>query len=489
MKKILKSFAYLFVMLILLASCVESAIDPLTGRYQAPESYTLTNLFSQSMEKQNKGLRTFTLKMATDGVTALFNEASSTYTFNGTGNYFSIDFVGKEYYLTEGTYAIAASASKAGTYLAGNDANSGSYFFTINNGIATGLAVKGGNISVTKTDNHYTISGTLTLADESVIRVAYDGTIVYEPDPEPLKPIELTNVFAAMAQVQTAGHQLITLKISTSDVAASYNAATYSYTYTGTGNYISIDLLSNDATIEPGTYSAADNGATAVGNFVKGYDTEMWGMKFYNWGSCWFNVENGTESGQKIVDGSIVVAKNGSTYTITITGKTSGGDDVYAEYKGQIAQLNSEPEEPEVLYTYTNKTSAVTTYDFATGVTTTYEGVTMNTITVFDAEGNTVAAFEAVTTSDATTLAGEYTIAESPTLAGQMNNGWSVPDWNMSGGSYFIEEGVKWYIKGGTVTIIESSDGSLKIAGSELTLQDDASTSKTGGFSLTNIAK
>jgi len=490
MKIIFKSFTWLFATILLLVSCNESAIDPLTGQYPIPESYTLTNLFSQSMQKQEKGLRVFTLKMATNGLTASKNENPASFTFNGTGEFLSVDFVGKDYFLNEGTYAIAASGSKAGTYIAGSGDNLGTCFFTVTNGNPTGLKVQSGNLSVTKSDNNYTISGILTLSDASVIRINFEGAIIYEPDPEPLKPIALTNVFAASAQAQTDGYQLVTLKISTSDVVATYNPATYSYSYTGSGNYITFDILCNSSAIDPGTYTPADNGAANVGNFVKGYDTEMWGMKFYNWGSCWFTVENGIESGQKIVDGSIVVAKNGTSYAITITGKTTGGDDIYAEYKGKIDALNTTSnDEPEGSYTYTNKSGAVTTYDFTTGVTTTYEGVTMNTITVLDAAGTTVAAFEAVTTSDATSLAGTYTIGENPTQAGQMNNGWSLPAYSMSGGSFFVEGDVKWYIKGGNITISESTDGALTISGNDLSLLDDASTSKTGSFSLSNIAK
>jgi hypothetical protein len=496
MKKLIISFAYIFAMVLLLVSCDESAIDPLTGKYPAPETYALTNLFSQTVQKQDKGTRIFTLKMTTDGVTASYNASNLLYTYSGSGKYLSVEFVSKDYYLAEGSYTIAINNSaKAGNFIAGYDGdnakNLGTCFFDINNGTETGLKVESGSILVTKSDNNYTISGTLTLSDLTVIRVSFVGVVIYVPDPEPVKPIELTNVFAATATAQTAGYQLITLKISVTDVKATYNAATYSYTYTGSGNYISVDLLSNSATIDPGTYTPANNGEGVVGNFISGYDTEMWGMKFYNWGSCWFTVDNGTEKGQHLISGSIVVAKSGSTYTISITGKSNNGDDVFAEYIGEIKQLagSDDPVDPEVSYTYSNTTSEVSTYDWATGVSTVYEGVTLNKIFILEAEGDTIAAFEAVTASDATTLAGDYKIVENPTKEGQMNNGWSLPAYNMSGGSYFIKNAVKWYIKGGTVTISEDTNGILTISGIDLTLLDDASTSKTGSFSLSNIKK
>jgi hypothetical protein len=340
MKKIIKSSAFLFVVFLLATSCEESAIEPLTGIYEIPVEYSLTNLFARTKSKQDNGSRIFTLKMASDGINAAYNEATSSYSFSGSGNYVSIDFVGNKYYLEKGTYTFANKENaKAGNYIAGYDSvnaeNLGTSFFSVNNGTESANKVVSGNISVDISDStNYEISGALTLSDESVIRISYKGTIVFEQEIE--KPIELSNVFATTVQPKDGGYQLITIKISTSDVTATYNEATYSYTFTGNGNYVSIDFLSNSDTLDSGTYTAAANDVATVGNFIQGYDTELWGMQFYNWGSCWFAIEDGAETGKHIFGGNISVSRNGSTYTITITGTTEEGENIFAEYKGAI---------------------------------------------------------------------------------------------------------------------------------------------------------
>lgn len=150
---------YNFILLLMLCffcGCEEAAIDPLTGKYPVPESYELTTLSGQEVAKMSNGNRTFSLKMS------------------GTGGTLSIDFIGKEYYLTAQSYTKDDSGQTLGTYSNG--------IWSGNN--STGVALASGIIKVEKSDNNYSISGVVTLADNTVIKIAYHGEIIYEPDPE-----------------------------------------------------------------------------------------------------------------------------------------------------------------------------------------------------------------------------------------------------------------------------------------------------------------
>lgn len=57
----------------------------------------------------------------------------------------------------------------------------------------------------------------------------------------------------------------------------------------------------------------------------------MWGMTMENWGTCWWTVNDGTTSAEKILDGTLTVEVDGETYTITIESST-----VNARYIGNL---------------------------------------------------------------------------------------------------------------------------------------------------------
>ncbi|MDR0694692.1 MAG: hypothetical protein LBF81_05285, partial [Prevotellaceae bacterium] len=90
--------------LMLFTACEEEAIDPLSGKYPAPESYTLSGLVSQDMAKEAT-TRIFTLK------------------FGSLNEFLNVQFVGPRlsYFLPAGNYTIAArSVARAGNYIAGD---------------------------------------------------------------------------------------------------------------------------------------------------------------------------------------------------------------------------------------------------------------------------------------------------------------------------------------------------------------------------------
>ena len=121
----------------------------------------------------------------------------------------------------------------------------------------------------------------------------------------------------------TVNQGLITMNMATEDVSATYDAATYQTIYSGTGYYLATDIYSADGKLHTGTYKAcAVGGTVGEGEFGIGYDTTIdWGfgpMEMKDWGTCWWTVDNGATSAEKILDGTIVVALNGDNFSVTI---------------------------------------------------------------------------------------------------------------------------------------------------------------------------
>ncbi len=278
--------------------CDESAIDPLTGKYPAPEKYEFSTVADRSEVKDDNGFRVFSLK------------------FECPEGSFNANFVADKYYLVPQTYTYSASEGTNGTYF--------NTTWTAKDGASS--QVKSGDIKVYKNDNSYEIKGALTLSDSKVIRIHFKGDIIYE---EIIEALRLQKLLSASAQPQENGTNLITIKAGTAGITAT--PGDYGLTIGGDGNYISIDFCCGSASLEEGTYTPAANGETVKGNFVKGYDTEMWGMTFTNWGTCWFTVANNAATGIHIESGEIVVSKKDNIYTITVNNESA-----FVEYVGEI---------------------------------------------------------------------------------------------------------------------------------------------------------
>lgn len=278
--------------------CDESAIDPLAGTYPVPQNLEFATVAGKSEEKLESGLRTFAVKL----------ECAE-----GT---FDANFTADKYFLVPKTYTFSESAGTDGTYF--------NTSWTPKGGSA--VKVKSGDLKVSKADDNYEFKAALTLTDSKVIKVHFKGELVYEPVIEALR---LPALLSASAQAQADGSNIITVKAGTSGITAT--PGEYGVTIAGNGNYISIDFVSSDATLHEGTYTPAANGEAKSGNYVMGYDTEMWGMQFYNWGTCWFTVANDAATGIHIESGDITVSKKGTAYTITVK-----NDDIFAEYVGEL---------------------------------------------------------------------------------------------------------------------------------------------------------
>ena len=300
--------------LMALSSCVEEAIGPLTGQYEKPVTYELNTVKDQSVVK-GESLRTFNVTLTNETATL------------------AMKFTGDKYFLADGGYTASVEAKK-GTYLVGN----GGSTFTLNGNT---VGVDAGTLTVVNTDGTYSFTGMLWLADESVVEIKSAVKLVYEADPE---PVVLKNVISATSNV-ASGTNSVTINLATADVTATYNPATWSNEFSGTGNYLALDIYSEDGYLHEGTYTAsAVGGAINAGEFGIGWDPgDLWGigMVFENWGTCWWDVNNGATSiNQKVTEGTVTVSKKGSKWVIELV-SGEGKSMLWTKFEGAIPELTA----------------------------------------------------------------------------------------------------------------------------------------------------
>ena len=309
MKLIYKLFA-VAASILALSSCVESAIGPMTGKYEKPVVYEMNTLASQSVEKGDK-YRTFTVELSGDN-------ASMT-----------LKMVSDKYFLADGSYTPApADQAKKNTYIVGNGGT------TFNN-----IPVETGSIKVAQGEGTYSFAGMLWLADESVIEIKSTVALVYEADPE---PIRLTTLLSATSNV-ASGTKSLTINLGTDGISSTTEPPTWQPVWTGTGNYLALDIYSADGYLHEGTYTASAAGGTInEGEFGIGWDPgDIWniGIAFENWGTCWWDVAGGAATiNQKVTEGSVTVTRKGSKWVIELV-SGEGKSMLWTKFEGAIDAL------------------------------------------------------------------------------------------------------------------------------------------------------
>ncbi len=310
MKLIYKIFA-VAASILALSSCVESAIEPMTGKYEKPVVYEMNTLASQSVEKGDK-YRTFTVELSGDNNTSM-----------------TLKMVNDKYFLADGSYTPApADQAKKNTYIVGNGGT------TFNN-----IPVETGAIKVAQGEGTYSFAGILWLADESVIEIKSTVALVYEPDPEPVK---LSTVLSATSNLAN-GVQTVTMQLAQDGIYSETDMTTWQTIWHGEGNFLAIDLYSADGYLHEGTYSAsAEGGVVGEGQFGIGYDTTVdwgWGpIEMKDWGTCWWSVSNGAATAKKILEGTINVSKKGSKWVIELI-SGEGKEMIWAKFEGAVDAL------------------------------------------------------------------------------------------------------------------------------------------------------
>ena len=385
MKLIYKIFAAA-ASILALSSCVESALKPMTGKYEKPVVYEMNTLVSQSVEKGDK-YRTFTVELSDDNNIPM-----------------TLKMVNDKYFLADGSYTPApADQAKKNTYIVGNGGT------TFNN-----IPVETGSIKVAQGEGTYSFAGILWLADESIVEIKSTVALVYEPDPEPVK---LSTVLSATSNL-ASGVQTVTMQLAQDGIYSETDMTTWQTIWHGEGNYLAIDLYSTDGYLHEGTYSAsAVGGVVGEGEFGIGYDTTVdwgWGpMEMKDWGTCWWSVSNGAATAKKILEGTINVSKKGSKWVIELI-SGEGKEMIWAKFEGAIEALtdggnagvsdDADYIELTTLLSATKNQGVLTINMAQDGISSTTDPNTWQTI--WEGEGNYLAAD--IYSADGKLYTGEY---------------------------------------------------------------------------------
>ena len=452
MKLIHKIFAAA-ASILALSSCVQDAIGPLTGEYAKPVTYELNTLVKNEVTV-DQSTRTFNVVL-TDNAATL-----------------DMKFVGNKYFLPDNGYTAAtADAAKNGTYIVGN----GGSTFTVNGNT---VGVDSGTLNVKQTDGVYTFKGTLWLADESVIAVNSAVAIVYEADPE---PIILKQVLSATSNV-ASGTNSLTINLGTDGISSTTDPTTWQTVWTGTGNYLALDIYSADGYLHEGTYTACAVGGTInEGEFGIGWDPgDLWGigMVFENWGTCWWDVANGAAVvNQKVTEGTVTVTRKGSKWVIELVSGEGKGM-LWTKFEGAIEAVtdpalggggNVDDTDYVELTNLLSATSNVAngtkslTLNLGTdGISSTTDPATWQT--VWEGEGNYLALD--IYSEDGKLYTGTYNAcATAGTInAGEFGIGWDPGDlWGI--GMVFENWGTCWWnVAGGAaVAAGKVTDGTVQV--------------------------
>ena len=444
MKLIYKIFAAA-ASILALSSCVESAIEPMTGKYGKPVVYEMNTLASQSVEKGDK-YRTFTVELSGDDNTSM-----------------TLKMVNDKYFLADGTYTPApADQAKKNTYIVGNGGT------TFNN-----IPVETGSIKVAQGEGTYSFAGILWLADESVIEIKSTVALVYEADPEPVK---LSTVLSATSNLAN-GVQTVTMQLAQDGIYSETDMTTWQTIWHGEGNYLAIDLYSADGYLHEGTYSAsAVGGVVGEGEFGIGYDTTVdfgWGpMEMKDWGTCWWSVSNGAATAKKILEGTINVSKKGSKWVIELI-SGEGKEMIWAKFEGAVDALtnggnaggsdDADYIELTTLLSATKNQGLLTINMAQDGISSTTDPNTWQTI--WEGEGNYLAAD--IYSADGKLYTGEYkacavggTVGEGEFGIGYdttVDFGWGpmeMKDWGTCW----------WTVADGATSAVKILDGTMTVA-------------------------
>ena len=198
-------------------------------------------------------------------------------------------------------------------------------------------------------------------------------------------------------------------------------------------------------------------------------------------------------NGEAMKSGDIDVSLIEGKYYLNGLFANAAGQRVKLNYVGELAFVVGQDDPEASGYMMMIDEQPVTSYDWATGQTTVIPGVTKYSVSVTSPEGATTLYLDLINASGntATGIVGTYTVQGNAHDAWLCDNGWVVPDYNMAGGSYYVDaSGVKQYITSGQIEVSTamSSEGAalftLVAKNLGTTTADGKTTSTTGSFSV-----
>lgn len=274
------------------------------------------------------------IQLATDGVTASMDPTTYQTTYSGTGKIFNLTIHaegtdGTSPYIPTGQYNAADGTTDPFTWQVTGGMPEynfywGTMVYDIVDGTPTMVQMTEGTIWVGAKDGNYIINyengdtkfrytgpltGLVTPADDD------GGYVGGDEGGEGGDDVEYVTVPAFLGL--TPGDGIVTVYLGEESMTFENS------TVTGAGNYFKFDAYSTDGTLAPGTYTAsAEGGVVTEGTFGIGWDPgDLWGIGwvFTNWGTCYMTkAEDGSETGIKIEDGTMIVEEDDGNYVIKV---------------------------------------------------------------------------------------------------------------------------------------------------------------------------
>lgn len=196
-------------------------------------------------------------------------------------------------------------------------------------------------------------------------------------------------------------------------------------------------------------------------------------------------------NGEAMKSGDIDVSLIGGKYYLNGLFANAAGQRVKLNYVGELAFVVGQ-DDPEASG-YMMMIGEQPVYDWTTGQATMIPGVKKYSVSVTSPEGATTLYLDLINApgKTATGIVGTYTVQGNAHDAWLCDNGWVAPDYNMAGGSYYVDaSGVKQYITSGQIEVSTamSSEGAalftLVAKNLGTTTADGKTTSTTGSFSV-----
>lgn len=254
--------------------------------------------------------------------------------FTGDGKVLMMEINSSDCKLYPGTYTVGEGAKPGDfwTYEYGPGmlftGGSGTNWFDVRADGYDVTNLKAGVITVNKTGSTYEIE---YKDEESEIWVAFTGPIE-ALDYEIIEYIPLTQVIEV-----APGEGSVTLRLASEGIVATYNEAMYSWSYSGTGNYVTLQIHSADGQLAAGSYKAcAIPGMVGEGEFGTGFEYNYEYAPGMFWpidmGSVWFALD-GAETKTYITDGMVSVSYEGDICTIVLESSVAN-----AKFVGNLSE-------------------------------------------------------------------------------------------------------------------------------------------------------
>ena len=413
----MKKKIFLFAMMLLgLAACQTSVLDPLEGIFTPPtvgEDFSIVSCDAYKVD----GKRYFDLHLG------------GSVTLKAT-------LIGDSYYLTSNAYTEAPEATaKKGNFILGET--------TVN-----GTQVETGTITVTQEgEGSYRIKAILFVVGGAAYKLSWSGNLQFDPDPE---PVVLTKLLVAQANANNT----VTFKLGTDDMRLDMMG-----TPEGDGFALTADVYSADGFLAEGIYTpAVDHDNVGPFQYAPGYEYDLseWGMGIMHWGTCWWEWPTVSHINKE----PITVEKKGAKFVITW-----GSEETYpnwATFTGEIPEL-SPSAAPTPDYSYTDELGDAVDETFAP-----VAGVKTHNLTLKNAAGEECVWFQLVLTEGSEQFEGEYVCKEYAHEDHTFGNGYDLSMWGMGmGGTRYMKDGAVVLVNPGeTLTVTKVSDGVYKFVGS-----------------------